>query len=218
MAYPYANTLRGLIQTINQLRSNFHKTVKADTLKKWGIASNNETYVVNVLRFLGLIDDEGKQVDKHVKAFSLHEDEAFAKEFQGIVEKAYKSFFELFGDAGWTLEESKLITFFRGEDGTSAYIGKRQATTFKALAGLAGYGPLPVEAKSTPTKKASPAKKKTPKAKSEKTTSVAATALPLVESSSPILTVRIEVNLPVTDDQAVYDKIFKSLRKNLLNE
>jgi len=31
------------------------------------------------------------------------------------------------------------------------------------------------------------------------------------------LTVRIEVNLPADGDQDTYDKIFKSIRENLLN-
>jgi hypothetical protein len=31
------------------------------------------------------------------------------------------------------------------------------------------------------------------------------------------LTVRIEINLPATGDQDTYDKIFKSIRENLLN-
>ena len=31
------------------------------------------------------------------------------------------------------------------------------------------------------------------------------------------LTVRIEINLPAVDDQDTYDKIFKSIRENLLN-
>jgi hypothetical protein len=33
----------------------------------------------------------------------------------------------------------------------------------------------------------------------------------------PGVTVRVEINLPVTDDQSVYDKIFKSLRANLID-
>jgi hypothetical protein len=31
------------------------------------------------------------------------------------------------------------------------------------------------------------------------------------------LTVRIEVNLPAAGDQETYDKIFRSIRENLLN-
>jgi hypothetical protein len=42
---------------------------------------------------------------------------------------------------------------------------------------------------------------------------------PLVGNrEGPALTVRVEINLPVTEDQQVYDKIFRSIRANLLNE
>ena len=32
------------------------------------------------------------------------------------------------------------------------------------------------------------------------------------------LTVRIEINLPASGDQETYDRIFKSIRDNLLND
>lgn len=31
------------------------------------------------------------------------------------------------------------------------------------------------------------------------------------------LTVRVEINLPTAEDQAVYDRIFRSIRENLLH-
>jgi hypothetical protein len=60
MAFPYTVTIPGLVGTLRQLRSVFPSKLTADTLKKWSIAPNNETYVLNVIRFLGLIDEEGK--------------------------------------------------------------------------------------------------------------------------------------------------------------
>jgi len=32
------------------------------------------------------------------------------------------------------------------------------------------------------------------------------------------MTVRIEINLPVSEKQEIYDNIFRSIRENLLNE
>jgi hypothetical protein len=45
------------LKTIEQLRRSFPKTVNAETLKKLGIAPQNESYIINVLRFIGVIDD-----------------------------------------------------------------------------------------------------------------------------------------------------------------
>jgi hypothetical protein len=39
---------------IGFLRKNFPATVTSDTVKKLGLASKNESYVINVLQFLGL--------------------------------------------------------------------------------------------------------------------------------------------------------------------
>lgn len=217
MAYPYATSLSGLLNTIQQLRTSSPPTITSDTLKKWNIAPANETYIINTLRFLGLIDEEGNRQAELVKVFSAHEDEDFAQKFQPLIKKAYQKLFEDFGEDAWTLDEGRLISFFRVEDDSSAGIGRRQATTFRKLAGLAGYGPKPVEVK-VPRKR----QPKAAKAKStvKETTSPAppASGVPNVGNLPTGLTVRIEVNLPVTEDQEVYDKIFKSIRKNLLNE
>lgn len=231
MAFPYTVTIAGLVSTIRQLRSAFPSQVTPDTLRKWGIAPNNETYVLHILRFLGIVDDEGKKVAENAKIFSEVDDEAFAKRFAALVQKAYDGLFEHFGEKAWTLERQKLIGYFRGADDTTARVGYQQAATFQALASLAGHGPPPAEAKASPSR-ATPARARksipnAPTSRKEKTPAPirreehTPTLLPKVPettppSGSPALTVRVEINLPVTDDQEVYDKIFRSIRTNLL--
>jgi len=58
--HPYVSASGNLIQVIKHFRSSFPATVTADTLKKLGFAPKNESYVLNVLRFLDVIDQEGK--------------------------------------------------------------------------------------------------------------------------------------------------------------
>lgn len=50
MAFPYTVTISGLQSTIRQLRSAFPSELTPDTLRKWGIAPNNETYVLPPIR------------------------------------------------------------------------------------------------------------------------------------------------------------------------
>ena len=69
--YPYVASGGPLVKTIDQLRKSFPKEVTAETLRKLGVAPQNESYVINVLRFLNVIDEEGKKVDGKAKAF-LH--------------------------------------------------------------------------------------------------------------------------------------------------
>ena len=83
--YPYVASGGPLFRTIEHLRRSFPKEVTADTLRKLGVAPKNESYVINVLRFLGVIDDEGKKVDAKAKVFLQHKEDAFANEFETLV-------------------------------------------------------------------------------------------------------------------------------------
>jgi hypothetical protein len=41
------------------LRKNFPAAITSDTVKKLGVAPNNESYVINALQLIGVIDEEG---------------------------------------------------------------------------------------------------------------------------------------------------------------
>jgi hypothetical protein len=135
-----------------------------------------------------------------------------------MVKAAYTELFNLHGDTAWELPFGSLISFFRNTDQTSDVVGRRQASTFQALAGLAGHGEAP-----SPPK---PKQAKEPKAKTTKSNQGKAEP-PVVPAAVPPagngtqrdvgLTVRIEVNLPPAADQETYDRIFRSIRENLLN-
>ncbi|MBS1729045.1 MAG: DUF5343 domain-containing protein [Armatimonadetes bacterium] len=220
--YPYVASAGPLVKTVSHLRKSFPKEVTADTLRKLGVAPKNESYVINVLRFLGVIDEEGKKVEDKAHAFVQHQDDSFQVEFGQLVEEAYEELFELHSTLAWTLDRSDLTQFFRTTDRSSEVVGTRQAATFAALAALSGYIDLPI-AKSTNSTRAPKAAKKTNDSSPSRQTKKE----PLKPSNQDAnqndeeakvgLTVRIEVNLPATGDQDTYDRIFQSIRKNLLN-
>ena len=217
MPHPYTTTIAGMVAALRQLRSTFPATVNADTLRKWSIASNNEAPIIVVLRFLGLIDDKGKKVLESAKAFVEHDDSVFAKKFEVIVKSAYADLFDTWGEDAWSLEKNKLIGFFRNADATTARVGQEQASTFLALAALAGHGVAP--AVPTPAATKNPNNPKKPPPRKTATASAETPAHAAVDKSSlaPSVTHRVEINLPVTDDQSVYDSIFKSIKAHLLN-
>lgn len=62
-SHPYISGAGNIAQMIGFLRKNFPATVTSDTVKKLQIASNNESYVINALQFIGLMDEEGKRTD-----------------------------------------------------------------------------------------------------------------------------------------------------------
>lgn len=220
--HPYVQGPGSLVPVINQFRKSFPNSVTADTLKKLGFAPKNESYVLNVLGFLGLIDQEGKKTEVASDVFKLHDDDAFTEEFSRVVRDAYKELFELHGDEAWALDSDMLIAFFRQSDDTTDLVGKRQASTFKILASLSGHGELRTSRKGAVKKPVAP-RKSVPGTQEKGLDGKVTTPQPhLTESTREArsfgLTVRIEINLPADGDKETYDRIFKSIRENLLNE
>ena len=224
--HPYSG-ISGLTQTVAQLRKSFPAQFGSDTMKKLGIAPNNESYVLNTLRFLGVLEEDGKKGQKVGSIFNQHEDEDFQRGFADLVTSAYSELFELHGENAWSLPTSKLIAYFRHTDSTSDIVGKKQAATFQALGQLSGKlegasRTPPQRSKSTdtptPTKATrSPQTKTTAQSAKPDTPPSVALAPPNAGSAAMALTVRVEINLPAGGDQETYDRIFKSIRENLLN-
>ena len=225
--HPYVQGSGALLQMVNHLRRSFPAVgVTADTLRKLGLAPNNESYVINTLRFIGIIDEEGKKTDAAGGVFNQHDDAAFQTAFAELVESAYADLFSLHGNDAWDLDLDALIQYFRSTDDTSAIVGRRQAATFLWLSTLSGHAETP-QAKASPAKRAQAERnvpKKVPKGKSagitiqqEEPDSEPKAGGGGVRGRDVGLTVRVEINLPADGDQETYDRIFKSIRENLLN-
>jgi hypothetical protein len=203
----------GISAAIVQLRKSFPKTVDAETLKKLSIAPSNESYIINILRFIGAIDSNGNKTEIAAAVFSKSDDD-FKMDFGVMLKKTYSDLFELHQEEAWTLPSNRLQSYFRSTDQTSEIVGKHQANTFLALAALAGHGEViaaPAMRNSTKSKLAKVPKTGPPRSRPDDSQ-----APPVPSSRDSGLTVRIEVNLPPQGDQDTYDKIFRSIRENLL--
>ncbi|PPJ46072.1 hypothetical protein C0075_10205 [Rhizobium sp. KAs_5_22] len=221
-SHPYISGPGNITQMISFLRKNFPATVSSETVKKYQIASNNESYVINALQFLGIIDEEGKRTDKGHEVLLLPQGE-FEKAFASLVREAYTDLFEIRGEDAWTLTKAELTAYFRTNDKTSEVIGGRQAGVFMAFSALAGNEQQATSTKpraSTSNGNSKAAKAKPAKAKQADTVVEPATASVPVQTSSRrdmALTVRIEINLPAEGSQETYDNIFKSIKANLID-
>lgn len=230
--HPYASGSGAVTQLISHLRKSFPPTVTADTLKKLSIAPQNETYVLNIMKFIGVLDAENKKTASASTVFNKHDNADFQQDFEKLVAAPYHELFSLHGEDAWTLPLDKLISFFRSHDGTSEIVGKRQAGTFQTLARISGKledTPLTTHSVSNNSgsktaRRVSPVKK--PLLSAATKASLPASGSTILEQSDQTksggaaevgLTVRIEINLPPGGDQATYDAIFKSIRENLLN-
>lgn len=220
-SHPYISGAGNITQMINHLRNNFPGTVTSETVKKLGIAPNNESYVINALQFLGVLDEEGKKTEKG-KVLAIHKEEDFSKGFEGLIRNAYKDLFDLYGDKVWEMDGNDLVHFFRQSDQTSAAIGQRQAKVFQTFKAIAGHGEVESKPKSAGKKKGilNAIGKKTEKLKVN-----APASGPGKNNGSGAggrrdfaMTVRIEINLPPNGTSETYDNIFKSIKANLIDE
>lgn len=140
-SFPYASG-GPLAKAISQFRQSFPAVVNANTLKKFAIAPNNESYVIAVLRFLGFIDEEGNKRDDNISYF-YGDDAGFRQGLEATLRGAYKPLFDDFGDAALDKTRDDLVPWFRATDKSSQTVGSRQAATFAVLAALAGHGEPP---------------------------------------------------------------------------
>lgn len=225
--HPYISGPGNIAQMIGFLRKNFPATVNSETVKRLGVAPKNESYVINALQFLQIIDEEGKRTDKGQEVLTTHDEDAFKSAFEGLVREAYKDLFELRGEDAWTMSRDTLINFFRSADKTSDVIGTRQAGVFQTLRGITGREAVAATKSTgaskpiTKTSKQKPAK--TAKAETVKGAERAAAypdpiIVPKIAKKEMALTVRVEINLPAEASAETYDNIFKSIKANLLNE
>lgn len=224
VTHPYVSSSGNLVQAFTQFRKAMPAQIDATTLKRLGIAPGNESVVIGVLRFLSFIDEEGKKTQKGQEVFLKHDDADFAKSLEKHVKGAYSELFDLRGDEAWSVDRDTLIGFFRVTDETSALTAKRQAIAFETLAALSGHGEISTPRQKAGTQSRPPAKEKPKRVSKAEKVSAGKITSPEISKDGGIsgqagmaLTVRIEVNLPAQADQETYDRIFKSIRANLLD-
>lgn len=226
-SYPYISGQGALIQAFAQLRKAVPSKIDAGYLNRFNIAPANESYVISILRFLGVIDEDGNRVGDKSDYLYGNED-AFRSGLEGALRTAYSQLFDEMSDA-MEANRDDLSHWFRTADKTSALVGQRQASTFLTIAALAGHGELPVArgntAKKAVTGSGSTTKKaamNTPRSKQKVTGSVrnggdGGNPGGVQNAQDVGLTVRIEVNLPPAGDPDTYDAIFASIKKHLMS-
>ncbi len=221
--HPYISGAGNIAQMVAFLRKNFPATVTSETVKKFSLAPNNESYVINALQFIGVIDQDCKRTDTGRDVFVLGDDQ-FPAAFETLVRAAYKDLFDLRADDAWTMTKAQLTVYFRTADKTSEAIGGRQAGVFIVFRNLAGHEQLADAAAPKSSVKPKQPKAKTAAPKPTKTTGAEQTKMDAIEVGSAngrrdmALTVRIEINLPAGGSKETYDNIFKSIRANLIDE
>lgn len=209
--YPYTTAPGYVAQIIAALRGSFPAQLNPATLRKLGVAPSNESSTLAMLRYLGFIDSTGNRTARAAALMGLSDEQGFGGAFAALLEDCYRELFEIRGDNAWNLPLDELVTYFSQADGTSPKVARLQARTFQALAQAAGRYPLAPEPAAPRQIRLATGAAPEPAARS------AGRAHPRRQPARGInLTLHLDLHLPPGADQATYDRIFRAIREQLL--
>ena len=170
-----------------------------------GFPSVNDRAFISVLKSLGFIDESGVPTQRYYDY--LDEDNSRSVLASGIRE-AYADLFAVNQKAYEMTNEQvrkKLKSLFQGKKGN--VVLRKMSATFVALCGLADFSGI---AKTMEKKEVGTTPEK------EKVVTIEPSKPKTALSKELSLKYSINIELPNTRDQLVYDAIFRSIRENLL--
>jgi hypothetical protein len=182
-----------------------------------GFKSTNDRLFISVLKGLGFLDANSVPTERYYRFLDQSESEKVLAE---AVEDAYSDLFDVHTKA-YELElsevKNKLRTLTQGKH--SEKVVSLMASTFKALAEYAEWG-----TKTMPSSKIERVVEKPVQEQHNKTSEEIVPIIPPFEveqegnnttTSKTQFHYNIQVHLPESRDESVYDAIFKSLRRHL---
>lgn len=180
-----------------------------------GFKSTNDRLFISLLKGLGFLDANSVPTERYYRFLDQSESKKVVAE---AVEDAYGDLFDV-NTKAYELSVSevknKLRTLTQGKH--SEKVVSLMASTFKALAEYADWGGKTATKPEKPTVAATPETKEKPM---EEKIPVIPPIEPLDDGKSSTGTAQfhynIQIHLPESRDESVYDAIFRSLRRHLL--
>lgn len=196
-------------QVTGKLKSFFEKIQqvgKPDTVdKKWlasiGMKATNDPTIISVLRFIGFVDQSSKPTDRWMS----YRDKSRAGKVlaEGVLE-GYAELFQTYADAHRRSDE-ELKAFFSTKTTAGAQVVSKTVTTLKTLCELADFEGVSVEGP--------------PVQPMQLTQDGLGAPTKIIKELGAGVTININVQLtlPDTTDESVYDKLFAAMKKHLLS-
>lgn len=178
---------------------------KAD--KKWlssiGFVGRDDYTILGVLQFIGFLDQSGKPTQHWI----AYRDKTRSGRVlaEGVVE-GYAELFQTYSDAH-RRDDNDLKAFLSTRTTAGARIVYKKLVTFKALCKLAEFGDAVAEQVETPPLIHEPA---------VDLGTVATKSVPGLGTGFT-LNINIQLTLPDTTDETVYDKLFDAMKRHLLS-
>lgn len=175
-------------------------------LEKRGYKTKEDRKIIPVLKSIGFLDSSNKPTKRYA---DYRNSEISKMVLAEGIRDGYPDLFKTFPDA-YMQDSKKLKGYFSsvtkvGESAINYMVG-----TFQTLCSLADFGDGPVI---VPENREDPSELGTAKGKDGKLQ----TFQELPVGNAVTINVNLQLSLPETKDYEVYDKIFESLKKNLLD-
>ena len=205
MKIPYAHNDGNLKKFLTEKlpEANIPQKVNKKYFETLGYTSSNDRPIIGVLKFLGIIDSSGNptQVYRDLR------DSTKAKKVLGEqIRKSYTELYSVYPDAHNRDDEAIANVLRSNSDASKATIAMT-VRTFKTLSELADFSNENYEAS---TSNSIPDDNHTPSISKRIDAGLSG-------DSAIVLNVNIQLTLPETTNYEIYDKLFESLRKNLLD-
>ena len=175
-------------------------------LKSAGWSGGNDVTILTVLRFIGVISQDGTPTEswKALRAGTAAGKATFAK----TVRTAYADLFALYPDAHRKDTEA-LRNFFRQQTTAGEQVQVKTVQTFKVLAEFGDFD------SGSPTEKTGAAE--TPPKEEKAREQEKEVVQKLARTGGGVaLNVNIQLQLPATADAEVYEKLFAAMNKHLI--
>ncbi|MDH5732568.1 MAG: DUF5343 domain-containing protein [Candidatus Bathyarchaeota archaeon] len=201
MSYTYTpklGSLKEFLQRIKSKKLGVPDRVTTRYLVSIGYKSSNDRPIVRILQSIEFIDSNGVPT----QSFNDFRTAKSKQVMASALRKTYAELFQIYPDPINQSNEDLTNFFAQKEPSKKKGTLQRYVNTFKTLCEFADFGAVLV----TPKVEVKEAEKVVEVAK-------VTTQLP----SGVTINLNIQLTLPATEDATVYDKIFKSLKENLLS-
>jgi hypothetical protein len=206
--YPYT-TVPGKMRDLLKKAPGIGKPSKVTVawLKSAGWKSSNDSSIIPVLKFVGIVAADGTPTDLW-DAVRVQDEPAKAK-LADAIRKAYADLFSLYPDAHRKDAEA-LRNFFRANTSAGEQVQMKMVQSFQVLTEFADFDALVPEAGRAPQRtehKGVQRNGSSTKARREE-----------ISLGAPGITlnVNIQLQLPATAEGEVYEKLFAAMRKHLM--
>ena len=198
VTYPYTVKVGSLRRFLQQIPSiGVPEKLTIAVLGSLGYKSKNDRRIIGILKSIGFLDASGKPTENYLQ---FRNTEKSRGTMASCIRTAYGDLFKTYPDA-YNKDVEALRNFFSTSVTAGAAVLIHTVNTFRALCEFAYFAISEIPAMESTTPTIPPA---------------AAIQLARASPQGLVINLNIQLQLPATEDSTIYDKIFQSLKRHIL--